>query len=94
MNRNLVVLLCDGYPEAVDCFVIFMEWLERHESWTISRVYTSSNGVDTTDGYRYVFIDCRLVDLFLGMTDDIVYVQEFFDEIFTDENERRILWKN
>lgn len=90
-DRELVVILCDSYYEAEQAYDIFKDWLERHESWTIQRCYDCDNGITTRDGFAYIFIDARMVNLFVGVTESITYVQEFFDEIMTDEeNEREV----
>ena len=96
-DRELVVVLCDSYIEAGQSYYIFKDWLERHESWTIAMCHDCDNGLLTNDGFAYIFIDARMVNLFVDVTDSIVYVQEFFDEIMTDEyNEREVYeeWKH
>ena len=92
-NRELVVILCDSYEECEQAYEIFKDWLEKHESWTIARCYDCDNGILTNDGYGYVFIDYRMANLFVDVTENITYVQEFFDEIMTDDYDEREAYK-
>lgn len=86
-KHDLVVLLCDTYEEAEEAFDIFLNWAEDHEGWLIEHIYASSYGIAMMDGYSYIFIDARMVDMFVGKADTIEYVGEFFDELYTGEEE-------
>ena len=84
-GRELVVILCDDYYDAEEAYDIFKEWFQRHEDWTLARYYDNENGLTTNDGFAYVFIDSQLLNFFTRLTESIVYVDQFFDEIMTDE---------
>lgn len=89
----MVVVLCDGYYECQQSYEIFKDWMLHHESWTVTRYYDHCNGIVTNDGFIYIFIDTRLVNLFVDSTDSIIYVQELFDEIMTDDYDEREAYK-
>lgn len=74
----MIIILCDNYDQACEAYGWFLTELPE---WAIVRLFPYSNGVETDDGLRYIFIDQDYEDVFLPMTTDFMTLDEFVNDI-------------
>lgn len=72
----MIIILCEDYDQATDAYGWFLTTLPE---WSIRRLFPYSNGVETDDGIRYIFIDKEYEGAFLHMTTDFMMLDEFLN---------------
>lgn len=77
----MIVILCDSFEDARNCFAAFMDFLETFEALSISKVFEYSYCVETDDDLRYIFVDYRFKPLFREISLDYIDSDEFFEGI-------------
>lgn len=74
----MIIILCEDYDQATNAYGWFLTTLPE---WSIRRLFPHSNGVETDDGIRYIFIDQEYEGIFLHMTTDFMTLDEFLNGI-------------
>lgn len=77
----MIVILCDSYDEACNCYDCFVSFLNQEDPWAIKRTYDFSQCVETDDDLRYLFVDKRYEGAFIKKDCDIIDEDEFFEGI-------------
>lgn len=78
----MIVVLCNSFEDAQDCYDMFVSFLENFEPFSIKKTYNSSYCIETDDDLRYIFVDYRFKPLFYNFDKpDIIEADEFFEGI-------------
>lgn len=77
----MIVILCDSFEFVKECFAFFMDYLEKCEPNSITKVYEYSYGLETSEHIRYIFVDHRMEHLFDSMKPNYIDQASFFEGI-------------
>lgn len=77
----MIVVLCDGFQEALDAFDCFIQFLEEEEPWSIRKINEFALRVETEYDLTYIFTDYHYAGAFEEKTLDILDATVFFEGI-------------
>lgn len=73
----MIAILCKDMWRAKQAFELFMQVLMDNEPYSITRVWSECNCVETDSDLKYIFIDYRMEPMFQKMKADIINEDEF-----------------
>ncbi len=79
----MIVIFCDDFQDAQDAYQIFTDFLAQYEPGIIIQEDPYSLRVSTDEDLTYIFVDYRMAGVFQGVTEDMMDVEEFFEDLFS-----------
>lgn len=84
----LVVVLCESFTRACLAFREFVAYIQElngdlhpYHQIDIREIYDHCNCVETDEDLRYLFVDYRMKEKLAPITPDILWDDEFFEDI-------------
>lgn len=85
----MIIILCPDQRASVDAFEMFETWLWENEApWVVIKCDRNALLIQTDEDLTYLFLHHRFLEFIDTEEDDVIEMEEFFEQLEFVYNER------